>query len=75
MNQAITFLTDGGDTVRDLTEGHRSQSTHILDWFHIAMRLTVLGQMGKSVEVEQKGEKFEEELVRVKWFRLPQQYL
>ena len=41
---------------------------HILDWFHIAMRLTVLGQMGKSVEAEHTGEKFEEELERVKWF-------
>ena len=68
MNQAITFLTDGGDTIRDLTEGHSPQSTHILDWFHIAMRLTVLGQMAKGVPVEQKGEKFEEELERVKWF-------
>jgi hypothetical protein len=68
MNQAITFLTDGGDSVRDLTDGHSPQSTHILDWFHIAMRLTVLGQMGKSVEVEHKGEKFEEELEWVKWF-------
>lgn len=68
MNQAATFLTDGGDMVRDLTEGHSPQSTHILDWFHIAMRLTVLGQMGKSVEIEHKGEKFEEDLERVKWF-------
>jgi len=68
MNQAITFLTDGGDTVRDLTEGHSPQSSHILDWFHITMRLTMLGQMGKSVSVKQKGEQFEEELERVKWF-------
>jgi hypothetical protein len=68
MNQAVTFLTDGGDSVRDLTDGYSPQSVHILDWFHIAMRLTVLGQMGKSVEVEHKGEKFEEELERVKWF-------
>ncbi len=68
MNQAITFLTDGGDTVRDLTEGHSPQACHILDWFHITMRLTVLGQMGKSVSNEQKGERFEEELERVKWF-------
>lgn len=68
MNPAITFLTDGGDTVRDLTEGHSPQSTHILDWFHIAMRLTVLFQMAKGVEKEHKGEKFEEELERVKWF-------
>lgn len=32
MNQAITFLTDGGDTVRDLTEGHSPLASHILDW-------------------------------------------
>ncbi len=32
------------------------------------MRLTVLGQMAKGVPVEHKGEKFEEELERVKWF-------
>src|SRR5947208_1609772 len=68
MNQAITFLTDGGDTVRDLTEGHSPQSSHILDWFHITMRLTVLSQTAKGVSVEQKGEQFEEELERVKWF-------
>jgi hypothetical protein len=68
MNQAITFLTDGGDTVRDLTEGHSPQAEHILDWFHITMRLTMLSQMGKSVSGEQKGEQFEEELERVKWF-------
>ncbi|HET8843189.1 MAG TPA: ISKra4 family transposase [Ktedonobacteraceae bacterium] len=68
MNQAITFLTDGGDSIRDLTDGHSPQSTHILDWFHITMRLTVLNQMGKLVSVEHKGEKFEEELERIKWF-------
>ena len=68
MNQAVTFLTDGGDTVRDLTEGHSPQSSHILDWFHVAMRLTVLNQMAKGVPVGQKGEKFEKELERVKWF-------
>ena len=68
MNQMVTFLTDGGDTVRDLTEGYSPQSSHILNWFHITMRLTGLGQVPKRVPVEQKGEKFEEELERVKWF-------
>ncbi len=67
MNQAITFLTDGGDTVRDLTEGHSPQASHILDWFHITMRLTVLNQMAKGVAVQHKGEEFEKELERVKW--------
>jgi hypothetical protein len=68
MNQAVTFLTDGGDTVRDLTEGHSPLASHILDWFHITMRLTVLGQMAKGVSVKHKGEQFEKELERVKWF-------
>ncbi len=68
MNQAVTFLTDGGDTVRDLTEGHSPLTSYILDWFHITMRLTVLNQMAKGVPVEHKGEQFEEELERVKWF-------
>jgi hypothetical protein len=68
MNQAITFLTDGGDTVRDLTEGHSPLAEHVLDWFHITMRLTVLNQMAKGVSVQQKGEAFEKELERVKWF-------
>ena len=68
MNQAVTFLTDGGDTVRDLTEGHSPQASHILDWFHITMRLTVLNQMAKSVAAQHKGETFEKELERVKWF-------
>jgi hypothetical protein len=68
MNQAVTFLTDGGDTVRDLTEGHSPLAQHILDWFHITMRLTVLNQMAKGVSIEHKGEKFEKELERVKWF-------
>jgi hypothetical protein len=58
----------GGDNIRDLTEGHSPLASHILDWFHITMRLTVLNQMAKGVPVEHKGEKFENELERVKWF-------
>lgn len=68
MNQAVTFLTDGGDTVRDLTEGHNPLAEHFLDWFHITMRLTVLNQMAKGISVQHKGEEFEKELERVKWF-------
>ena len=32
------------------------------------MRLTVLNQMAKGLPVKHKGEQFEEELERVKWF-------
>ncbi len=68
MNQAVTFLTDGGDTVCDLTEGLNPLAEHILDWFHITMRLTVLNQMAKGVPDQEKGEAFEKDLERVKWF-------
>jgi hypothetical protein len=68
MNQAVTFLTNGGDTVRDLTEGHNPLAEHILDWFHITMRITVLNQMAKGISAQHKGEEFEKNLERVKWF-------
>ena len=48
MNQAVTFLSDGGDTVRDLQMYLNPQAEHLLDWFHITMRLTVMGQMAKA---------------------------
>jgi hypothetical protein len=48
-NQDITFLTDGGEEVRSLTERISPCSEHVLDWFHITMRITVLGQFAKGV--------------------------
>ena len=42
--QAITFLSDGGDTVRDLQLYLSPLAEHLLDWFHITMRITVLRQ-------------------------------
>src|SRR5439155_16716710 len=65
MNQAVTFLTDGGDTVLDVTDGLNPLAEHILDWFHITMRITVLNQMAKGVPDRDKGEEFEKDLGRV----------
>ena len=48
-NQDVTFLTDGGEEVRALTEYVTPASEHVLDWFHITMRLTVLGQYARGV--------------------------
>lgn len=45
MNQRITFLSDGGDTVRDLQMYMSPYAEHILDWFHITMRLTQMHQL------------------------------
>ena len=47
-NQAVLFLSDGGDTVRNLQTYLHPASTHIIDWFHLAMKLTVLQQQNKA---------------------------
>ncbi len=39
-NQQVTFLTDGGDDVRELPLYLNPQAEHVLDWFHITMRLS-----------------------------------
>ena len=54
MNQQVVFLSDGGDTVRDLQYYLSPESEHLLDWFHITMRLTVMGQMVKGMTAELK---------------------
>jgi hypothetical protein len=47
-SQQVTFLTDGADDVRDLPLYLNPGSGHLIDWFHITMRLTVLAQMAKG---------------------------
>lgn len=49
MNQEITFLSDGGESVRDLQLYLRPNAEHVLDYFHVAMRLTVLQQMARGL--------------------------
>lgn len=49
MNQQLTFLSDGGDTVRDLQLYLNPQAEHLLDWFHLSMRLTVMQQTAKGL--------------------------
>jgi hypothetical protein len=45
MNQQLVFLSDGGDTVRDLQMRMSPQAEHVLDWFHVTMRLTLMRQL------------------------------
>src|SRR5262245_12984048 len=49
MNQEITFLSDGADTLRQLQLDMSPKATHILDWHHVTMKLTVLSQYGKGL--------------------------
>lgn len=48
-NQQVTFLSDGADNVRDLQYRMYPESEHVLDWFHLTMKLTVLNQFAKGL--------------------------
>jgi hypothetical protein len=69
MNQEITFLSDGNDTLRALQLEMSPKATHLLDWFHLTMKLTVLGQFGKGlVHCEAVlGEEICNKIERLKW--------
>lgn len=70
LNQQVTFLSDGGDTVRDLQLYLNPQAEHLLDWFHITMRLTVMKQMAKGLKTKDlptTPAELEKTLDRIKW--------
>jgi hypothetical protein len=76
LNQQITFLSDGGDTVRDLQLYLNPQAEYLLDWFHVTMRLTVLRQTAKGLPDQIKDEEQDyplrapvvRDLERLKWY-------
>jgi hypothetical protein len=75
MNQQIEFLSDGGDTVRDVQRYLSPEAEHLLDWFHITMRLTTMTQSAKGLPETMGDEKpvpLRDEIVRqlerTKWF-------
>ncbi len=47
-NQQVTFFSDGGASLRKLTEYIHPAAEHILDWFHLTMRITVLQQCAQG---------------------------
>ena len=51
-NQQVVFLSDGGEDVRQVREYLHPNSEHVIDWFHITMRLTVLQQQTKALQAE-----------------------
>jgi hypothetical protein len=68
-SQPPTFLSDGGETVRNLPGSLHPQSVHLLDWFHLTMRVTVLGQYIKGlIRLHREvGEGIQKKLASVKW--------
>ena len=69
-NQQITFLSDGADNVRTLQYNMYPESEHVLDWFHITMRLTVLNQFAKGLENadQDAGAMVKKYLKSAKWY-------
>jgi len=81
MNQQVTFLSDGGDDVRQVQQYLNPAAEYWLDWFHITMRITVMKQMAKGLATESaasvaingepaarpKGKSVAEELQSLKW--------
>jgi hypothetical protein len=76
MNQQLTFLSDGGDTVRDLQLYISPEAEHLIDWFHLAIRLTVFQQTAKGLpetsnddeETYTLRDDVVQELERLKWY-------
>jgi hypothetical protein len=52
-NQQLVFMSDGGENVRRVQEYLHPFSEHLIDWFHITMRLTVLQQQTKALQEQQ----------------------
>ena len=70
-HQGLTFVSDGGETVRALQYHISPHAEHILDWFHVTMRLTVMNQMAKGLsaaELPELANDTAKELERVKWY-------
>ena len=66
--QQVVFMSDGAETLRRLQQNIAPEAEHVLDWFHLTMRLTVLGQMIKgawsdAAEVQTRTDALD----RIKW--------
>lgn len=69
-DQPVTFLSDGGDTVRQAQFGSRISGEWILDWFHIAMRFQNMMQIAKGLPRHQDPRTYDQvlhDLERAKW--------
>src|SRR5580704_9044232 len=75
-NQQVDFLSDGGEDVRNVQLYLNPQAEHLLDWFHLTMRLTVLNQTAKGLpeRIGEGEDQYElrpgvlKDLERIKWY-------
>jgi hypothetical protein len=55
MNQRVMFFSDGGADIREVQQYLNPEAEHYLDWFHVTMRLTVMGQYAKGLDTTQEN--------------------
>jgi len=81
MNQQVTFLSDGGEDVRQVQQYLSPEAEYWMYWFHITMRITVMKQMARGLAKKTKpsadtggastpgpeGKSIEKELQSLKW--------
>lgn len=75
-NQQVAFLSDGGEDVRNVQLYLHPEAEHLLDWFHVTMRMTVLKQIAKGLpeKVGEGKDQYElrprvlDDLESVKWY-------
>ncbi|MGF7213231.1 hypothetical protein GGE65_007868 [Skermanella aerolata] len=69
VTQPVTMLTDGGDSVRALAGELSLGAVTMLDWFHIAMKLTGLKQYAKGLAHHNPVEALalQHRLERIQW--------
>jgi len=53
--QTVRFISDGGDTVRNLQRYLHAEVEHVLDWFHLTMRITVMRHRGRPPQLDLRG--------------------
>lgn len=61
----IIVLSDGEECLEKLVNGLPKPAKHILDWFHISMKIQPLAQLAETAPEEMEA--FAEDICRIKW--------
>jgi len=68
-SDGVCFMSDGGESLKNLQTHINPNAKHILEWFHITMKITVLNQYIKGVTNidEKQGTTANKLLSSIKW--------
>ncbi len=64
-NQLVTFLSDGATDLATWTERMNPTCEYVLDWFHIAMRFTVLANTMHGLEADPEFDDDPDDIVKL----------